>query len=148
MTAPPHVLSLKRPMASPMTESQKQVKMRLDIEAADLGYLLVPQSMYSLELKMAILPKLISRTMNNLSQSITVTLPCFPFTAAWALLPASLRTSTEDLDGRSAIWDAPSTDDLQLLIGDLMETPTSHGLTRSLKTLWWNRHIFLHRERS
>ena len=27
----------QRPMASPMTESMKQVKMRLDIEAADLG---------------------------------------------------------------------------------------------------------------
>ena len=61
---------LKRPLAltTPLTESEKQVKMRLDIEAADLGYLLVPQSMYPNEIRLALLPKLTTRS--NAMQSV------------------------------------------------------------------------------
>ena len=44
-TPPSFYQSLKRPALSPLTENEKQVKMRLDIEAADMGYLLVPQAM-------------------------------------------------------------------------------------------------------
>ena len=82
--SPPHAVTTpttlqsrpsKRPFGTqtPLTAEERQVKMRLDIEADDLGFVLVSKDLYLAELKMATLPKLIARTMGNLSQSTTVT---------------------------------------------------------------------------
>lgn len=126
----------KRPwgVVTPLTANERQVQMRLDIEAGDLGFVLVDKNMYMSELKMSILPKLIGRTMGNLTQSVAVTLPCFPWKIAWEIFPASLRTLRWEASN-SATWNADTMDECQLLFGDILETPTSSGLTRSLKTL-------------
>lgn len=123
-------------MDTPLTVAERQVKMRLDIEADDIGYCLVPKDMYIAELKMAILPKLIARNMSNLSQSTTVTFQCFPWKVVWEIFPASLRVPEEDTyPAHTAIFKATTMDECQLVMGDLMETATSSGLTRSLKTI-------------
>ena len=62
----------KRPRVAttPLTDQEKQIKMRLEIEADDLGFVLVQKEMYVSELKLSILPKLVARNMSNLMQSM------------------------------------------------------------------------------